>query len=102
MMGQPNARTRNPLTLTIAGLLLLVSVIGTFWVPIYARSTPKLGDFPFFYWYQLIWLFVVAAACWIAYLLTRTGRPARASAGSPGAEGSARGESAREDSGGAQ
>ena len=41
----------------------------------YARSAPKLGDFPFFYWFQLIWMPVVAILVWISYLLLRT-RPA--------------------------
>jgi hypothetical protein len=87
MMGQPNQRPRNPLTWIVAGILLLIAVFGAFWVPIYARTTPKLGDFPFFYWYQLIWMFVVAAACWVAYLLTRTQRPAKASAAESAAPG---------------
>jgi hypothetical protein len=34
--------------------------------------TPKLGDFPFFYWYQLILVPVTAILCWICYLLLRT------------------------------
>ena len=37
-------------------ILLVIAVAGTLVVPIYARSTPKLGDFPFFYWYQLLWV----------------------------------------------
>ena len=44
---------------------------GTLIVPIYARITPKLGDFPFFYWYQLIYMPVVALVLWIAMLLQR-------------------------------
>jgi hypothetical protein len=35
---------------------MTVALIGSLWVPLYARSTPKLGDFPFFYWYQLVWV----------------------------------------------
>jgi hypothetical protein len=33
---------------------------------------PKLGDFPFFYWYQLIWVPVVAILSWLCFLLLRT------------------------------
>jgi hypothetical protein len=55
-----------------AAILLLIAVIGAFWVPIYARSTPKLGDFPFFYWFQLIWMPVVMVLCYLVYLLMRT------------------------------
>jgi hypothetical protein len=51
-------------------------VLGTLIVPIYARSAPKLGSFPFFYWYQLLWVPVVALLTTICYLITtRVARP---------------------------
>jgi hypothetical protein len=52
-------------------VLLTVAIAGTLWVPVYARSMPKLGNFPFFYWYQLILIPATAALCWICYLLLR-------------------------------
>jgi hypothetical protein len=73
-MVQPQRRALNPRNAVIAGVLLVVAVIGAFWVPIYARSAPKLGDFPFFYWFQLIWMPVVMVLCYLAYLLLRTPR----------------------------
>ena len=50
-----------------AGLLLAVPVLAVLLVPIYSRSGPELGGWPFFYWYQVAWvllcaLFPVAAA----------------------------------------
>jgi Ca2+/H+ antiporter len=80
-MVQPQRRALNPRNAVIAGVLLLVAVIGAFWVPIYARSAPKLGDFPFFYWFQLIWMPVVMVLCYLAYLLLRTPRTGRVSEG---------------------
>lgn len=71
-MVQPHQRTRNPLSTVTAAILLLIAVIGAFWVPIYARTAPKLGDFPFFYWFQLIWMPVVMILCYLAYLLMKT------------------------------
>jgi hypothetical protein len=53
-------------------ILLIIAVAGTLVVPIYARSTPKLGDFPFFYWYQLLWVPLVGILSGIAYLLVRS------------------------------
>jgi hypothetical protein len=79
-MVQPQ-RSAQPRNAVIAGVLLLVAVIGAFWVPIYARGAPKLGDFPFFYWFQLIWMPVVMVLCCLAYLLLRTPRTERASEG---------------------
>jgi Protein of unknown function (DUF3311) len=71
--GPPARRTGAWILVTI---LLLVAVLGTLIVPIYARSAPKLGSFPFFYWYQLLWVPVVALLTTICYLITtRAARP---------------------------
>jgi hypothetical protein len=67
---------RSPVALVVAGILLLAAVLASFWVPIYARSTPKLGALPFFYWYQLILVPVIAIVSWIAYLLLKSPGPA--------------------------
>ena len=40
-------------------------------MPFYNHLTPTLGDFPFFYWYQLMWVPIVAILAAIAYLLSR-------------------------------
>ena len=58
-------------------MLVTAAILGTLIVPIYARITPKLGDFPFFYWYLLIYMPVVALVLWIAMLLQRRLKPRR-------------------------
>jgi membrane protein implicated in regulation of membrane protease activity len=73
-MTQPGPGRRPPVAWALASVLLLISVLGALIVPIYARATPALGSFPFFYWYQLLWVLVVAALSWIAFLLTRPAR----------------------------
>lgn len=73
-MAQSAPPGRSPATWGAVTVLLLVAVGGALWVPIYARSMPKLGDFPFFYWYQLIWVPLSAVLLWICYLLLRTKR----------------------------
>ena len=62
---------KSPATWTTVTVLLAVAILGTLWVPIYARTAPKLGPFPFFYWFQLIWVPLTAVLCWICYLLLR-------------------------------
>jgi Protein of unknown function (DUF3311) len=74
-MGQPGPQRKYPPSRIVAGLLLLANVVFLTCVPIYARATPKLGDFPFFYWYLLIWVPISGLICFVAYLLVR--RPAR-------------------------
>ena len=63
---------KGPAIRIIVAVMLTVAVAGALWVPIYAHLLPKLGDFPFFYWYQLILVPVTATLCWICYLLLRT------------------------------
>jgi Protein of unknown function (DUF3311) len=51
----------------LAGLLLAVPVVAVLAVPIYSRTDPTVGGWPFFYWYQVLWIllcpiFTVAAA----------------------------------------
>jgi hypothetical protein len=71
-VGQSSAR--RPLAWAIAAILLLAAVAASLAVPIYARSTPMLGDFPFFYWYQLILVPAVAIVSLVAFLLVRPKR----------------------------
>lgn len=37
-------------------LLLLVPFVALLWVPFYNFGEPALFGFPFFYWYQLLWV----------------------------------------------
>ena len=69
-------RANNPVTahpITSAAIFVLVagSILCTLIVPIYAHITPKIGDFPFFYFYLLAYMPLVAIALWLATLLQR-------------------------------
>jgi hypothetical protein len=55
----------------VAGLLLLVAIVLPLLVPTYARRDPELWGFPFFYWYQLAWVFLAAILVGSAFLLVR-------------------------------
>jgi hypothetical protein len=48
-------------------LLLLIPYVGLLWVPFYNHVEPKLFGFPFFYWYQLLWVPISALLTWIVY-----------------------------------
>jgi hypothetical protein len=71
-MAQRAPAGKSPATWGTVAVLLIVAIMGTLWVPIYARSGPELGPFPFFYWYQLIWVPMTGLLCWICYLLLKT------------------------------
>jgi hypothetical protein len=55
----------------VIAVLLLAVLVGTLWVPLYNKTTPAWGGWPFFYWYQLLWVPVVALVSWCAYLLSK-------------------------------
>ncbi len=57
-----------------AGVLLAIPIIALMWVPSYAKETPKLFGFPFFFWYQFLWVFICSAMTWTAYKLVLAAR----------------------------
>jgi hypothetical protein len=59
----------HPVTSVLIALLLTASIACTLVVPIYARVTPRVGDFPFFYFYLLIYMPAVAIVLWVVRLL---------------------------------
>lgn len=54
-------------------LLLLIPLI-LLWVPFYNRVEPALGEIPFFYWYQMVWVVITAALTFVVWRLDRRGR----------------------------
>ena len=55
----------------ISGVLLVVAVVVPLLVSTYAKRDPHLWGFPFFYWYQLLWVFISAILVSICYRLVR-------------------------------
>jgi hypothetical protein len=52
-------------------LLLILPFIGLLYPPLYATENPELFGFPFFYWYQFVWVPVAALITWFVYRRTR-------------------------------
>ena len=67
----------NKALLTVAGVLLAVPIVALLWVDSYAKVEPTLAGFPFFIWYQLLWVFLCAACTWAAYRIVIIARPPR-------------------------
>jgi Protein of unknown function (DUF3311) len=58
--------------------LLVLPWIAMIWVPSYNRIDPQLWGFPFFYWYQLVWVLVSAVITGVVYFKTKdVARPER-------------------------
>jgi hypothetical protein len=58
-------------------VLLLVPFVGTLIPGWYARSEPALGGWPFFYWYQFLWVIITAALTAVVYAVTTQRRQRR-------------------------
>jgi hypothetical protein len=70
-MAQHRAPRKHVGTWIVITVLLVAAVIGTLWVPFYNHLAPALKEFPFFYWYQLMWVPIVAILAAASYLLSR-------------------------------
>ena len=51
--------------------LLVIPYIGLLWPPFYNVREPAMFGFPFFYWYQLLWVPITAMLTFIAYRSAR-------------------------------
>ena len=66
-----NPVAAHPITSAAIFVLVAASILCTLIVPIYAHITPKIGDFPFFYFYLLAYMPLVAIALALANWLQR-------------------------------
>lgn len=55
-------------------LLLVVPYLALLWVPLYNLSAPPLFGFPFFYWYQLLWVPGTSLLIYLVYRKVRDDR----------------------------
>jgi hypothetical protein len=60
--------------MVVAGVLLMIPVVALLLVPTYSNHNPELWGFPFFYWYQFLWVFIAAACTYSAYLVIQRSR----------------------------
>ncbi|MGZ4475343.1 MAG: DUF3311 domain-containing protein [Nocardioides sp.] len=67
------------------GVLLLLAAVPPLLVPVYARLTPELWGFPFYFWFQFLLVIWAAITTSIAFVIakeaTRRDRAARAEQG---------------------
>ena len=67
----------NKTLLTVAVFLLAIPIAALLWVDSYARTEPTFAGFPFFIWYQFLWVFLCAACTWAAHRIVLIARPRR-------------------------
>ena len=72
--GGTDPRWRLSPTKIVVAIILLVAIVVPLLVGSYARIEPRLFGFPFFFWYQLVWVFLAALCCAISFALLRAER----------------------------
>lgn len=61
----------------LGGVLLAIPLLGLLPVGWYSRKDPQLAGFPFFIWYQMMWVFLCAGFTYSAYVVIKRARPHR-------------------------
>lgn len=69
--GDDDPRWRITPTKYLVAALLLIGIVVPLLVGTYDQIEPRLFGFPFFYWYQLLWVFLAAGVCGLCYWLLR-------------------------------
>jgi hypothetical protein len=87
-MTQASVKSRGPIaahpvTSAVIAILVIAAIFFSLYVPLYARATPKVGDFPFFYFYLLIYMPVVGIVLWIVITLQTRLAPSRGAPDGP-------------------
>jgi len=63
--------------LALAAVLLAIPVVALMLVGTYAKKEPVLAGFPFFIWYQFLWVFLCSALTFTAFRIVQKARPHR-------------------------
>jgi hypothetical protein len=63
--------------LALAGVLLAIPIVALLLVGTYAKDEPRVLGFPFFIWYQFLWVFLTSALTYTAYRIVLVARPHR-------------------------
>lgn len=79
-MSQPAVRSRStiaahPITSAIIAILMIANIFFIVYMPLYSSVTPKAGDFPFFYFYLLIFMPITSLVLWVVVQLQKRLKP---------------------------
>ncbi|MFD5076377.1 DUF3311 domain-containing protein [Streptomyces sp. NPDC058371] len=65
----------------VIALCLVAPFVAMLWVGSYSKIDPTFIGIPFFYWYQMLWVFISTALTMTAYKLWQRDQRARTSQG---------------------
>ncbi|MBS2963889.1 DUF3311 domain-containing protein [Actinocrinis puniceicyclus] len=61
----------------LAAVCLIAPFVAMLWIPSFNKTNPKLLGFPFFYWYQLLWVIITAVLMIVAFVAMNRDRTQR-------------------------
>jgi hypothetical protein len=70
----PSNRRLSAGTKVVVGVLLGIPLLALALVPTYSKEAPHLWGFPFFYWYQLLWVLLTPLFTWSAFVVIQRAR----------------------------
>ncbi|SHF75692.1 Protein of unknown function [Jatrophihabitans endophyticus] len=74
----PVRRPRLSPAATVAVVVLLaIPCVALAAVPLYSREDPKIAGWPFFYWFQLLWVILTPIMTYAAYVIIKRSRGER-------------------------
>jgi uncharacterized protein DUF3311 len=74
----PSKPPRLPVGTAVAvAVLLAIPLVALGAVPTFSRETPVLWGWPFFYWYQVLWVLITPILTYTAYVLIKRARGER-------------------------
>jgi len=89
--GSRSSYAAHPVITAVIAVLIIAAVFFSLYVPLYASATPKVGDFPFFYFYLLVYMPAVGIALGVVLLLQKRLRTPVPGADRPGPGGAGTG-----------
>lgn len=69
-----NRGSLSPALKVVIAVCLAAPFVALCWVGSYAKVDPTFAGLPFFFWYQLLWVFIAAALTYVAYRILESGR----------------------------
>ncbi len=66
-MSEPGRTSTETKKIPWMWVLLALPYLALCFPSLYARATPELLGFPFFYWYQFAWVVATSILLWIVY-----------------------------------
>jgi hypothetical protein len=74
-MSSPSRPPRLPAgSAVLVAVLLVIPCVALALVPTYSHETPRLWGWPFFYWYQVLWVLITPVLTYAAFVVIKRAR----------------------------